>query len=134
VRRLFAHEHASQVVCSANAHLTRRDQAGEALPLVEFWPDLTGVHPQWRDFASQVVPSPARSQLRQRGLWFVPIRRRGAAILRRLSALPARPWRQAVSDPAHRRHQRIRDLEETVPLPGSQGSLRHLAVTGLGRA
>ena len=35
---------------------------------------------------------------------------------------------------AHRRPQRIRSLEETVRLPGSKGTLRPLAVTGLGRA
>jgi HAE1 family hydrophobic/amphiphilic exporter-1 len=65
-------------------------------------------------FDSKVVPSPELSQLTQRGIWFVTIRRRGAAILRRLSALPASHWRQAVIDTAHRRHQRIRYVEETV--------------------
>jgi hypothetical protein len=130
----FAPEHESQVVCYANAHLTRRDQAGEALQCVEFWQDLTGVHPQWLYFDSKVVPSPELSQLTQRGIWFVTIRRRGAAILRRRSALPASQWRQAVIDTAHRRPQRIRYLDETVQVPGSKGSLRQLAVTGLGRA
>jgi len=134
VLRFFAHEHESQVVCYANANLTRRDQAGEALQFVEFWQDLTGVNPQWRYFDSKVVAYPELSQLNQRGIWFVTIRRRGAAILRRLSALPANPWRQAVIDTPHRRPQRIRYLDETVPLPGYKGSLRQLAVTGLGRA
>jgi len=130
----FAQEHESQVVCSANANLTRRDQAGEALQLVEFWQGLTGVNPQWLYVDSQVVPSPELAQLNQRGLWFVTIRRRGAAILRRRSALPASQWRQAVIDTPHRRHQRLRYLHETVQLPGDQGALRQLAVTGLGRA
>lgn len=130
---VFAQEHESQVVCYANAHLTRREQAGEALQLVEFWQDLTGVNPQWRYFDSKVVPYPELSQLHQRGIWFVTIRRRGAAILRRRSALPASPWRQAVIDPPHRRPQRIRYLEETVQLPGSKGSRRQRAVTGRGR-
>jgi hypothetical protein len=85
-------------------------------------------------FDSKVVPSPELSQLNQRGIWFVTIRRRGAAILRRLRALPVSQWRQAVLDTAHRRRQRIRYLDETVPLPGYKGSLRQLAVTGLGRA
>jgi hypothetical protein len=130
----FAQEHDSRVLCSANAHLTRRDQAGEARQCVELWQELTGVDPQWLSFDAKVVPYPELSQLHQRGIWFVTIRRRGAAILRRLSALPASPWRQAVIDTAHRRHQRIRSLEETVHLPGDKGSLRQLAVTGLGRA
>ena len=63
----------------------------------------------------------------------VGLSRRGAAILRRLSAFPASLWRQAVIDTAHRRHQRIRYLDETVQLPGYKGSLRQLAVTGLAR-
>lgn len=108
VLRFFAQEHASQVVCYANAHLTRRDQAGEALQCVECWQDLTGVNPQGLYFASKAVPYPALSHLNQRGIWLVTIRRRGAAILRRRSALPASQWRQAVIDTAHRRHQRIR--------------------------
>ena len=36
-------------------------------------------------------------------------------------------------DTPHRRHQRIRYLDETVQLPGYKGSLRQRAVTGLGR-
>jgi hypothetical protein len=38
-----------------------------------------------------------------------------------------------VIDTAPRRHQRIRYLDETVLLPGYKGTLRQLAVTGLGR-
>jgi hypothetical protein len=134
VLSVLAPEHDSRVLGYANATLARRDQAGEALQFVELWQELTGVHPQWLYVDSKVVPYPELAPLHPRGLWFVTIRRRGAAILRRLSALPASPWRQAVSDTPHRRHQRLRYLEETVHLPGSKGSLRQLAVTGLGRA
>jgi hypothetical protein len=134
VLSVFAPEHESQVVCSANANLTRRDQAGEARQFVEFWQELTGVNPQWLYFDSKVVSYPELSQLNQRGIWFVTIRRRGAAILRRRNARPASQWRQAVIDTPHRRHQRIRYLDEPVHLPGYKGALRQLAVTGLGRA
>jgi hypothetical protein len=134
VLSFFAQEHDSRVLGSANAHLTRRDQAGEALQCVEFWQGITGAPPQWLSFDAKVVPSPELSQRSQRGIWFVTIRRRGAAMLRRLRALPASPWRPAVIATAHRRHQRLRYLEETVRLPGDQGSLRQLAVMGLGRA
>gem|GEM_PF-4532508 len=133
VLRCFAHEPESQVGCSANAHLPRRDQARAALQLVECWQGSPGAKPPWLYFAAQVVPSPELSQRNHRGRGFVTIRRRGAAILRRLRALPAPPWRQAVSDPAPRRPQRLRYLEETVPLPGDQGARRPLAVTGRGR-
>jgi hypothetical protein len=132
-RSCFAPEHESQVVCEANAHLPRREQTGEALQCVEFWQDLTGVPPQWLYVAAKVVPSPELAQLHQRGLWCVTIRRRGAAIRRRLRALPASPWRQAVLDTPRRRPQRIRYLDETGQLPGYTGARRQRAVTGLGR-
>ena len=54
----------------------------------------------------------------------------GAAILRRLSALPASQWRQGVIDTPHRRHQRIRYLDDGA-VPGYKGALRQRAVTGV---
>jgi hypothetical protein len=129
----FVREQESRVLCYANANLTRRDQAGEAMSFVEFWRGITGADPEWLYFDSKVAPYPELSRLNQRGIWFITIRRRGAAILRRLQELPANNWQPAVLDTAHRRHQHIRYLDETVRLPGYDGALRQVAVTGLGR-
>ena len=56
VLSFFAQEPESQVVCYAKAHLTRRDQAGEALQGVEFWQGITGANPPWLSFDAKVVP------------------------------------------------------------------------------
>ena len=133
VLSFFAQEQASRVLCYANANLTRREKALEAMRFVEFWQEITGTDPEWLYFDSKVAPYPELSKLNQRGIWFITIRRRGAAILRRLHALPANPWHHAVLDTAHRRHQRIRYVAETVQLPGYVGEMRQVAVTGLGR-
>ena len=69
----------------------------------------------------------------QRGIWFVTIRRRGAAILRRLERLPAGAWQKAVIDTPKRCHTHIRYVDERVRLRGYQGEARQLAVGGLGR-
>src|SRR5262249_49877534 len=66
-------------------------------------------------------------------IWFVTIRRRGAAILRRLRARPATDWRRAVLDIPKRRHKNIRYVDETVRLRDYPGPLRQLAGIGLGR-
>jgi hypothetical protein len=134
VLSFFAQEQESRILCYANANLTRRDQAAEAMCFVEFWHAITGTDPEWLYFDSKVAPYRELSKLNQRGLWFITIRRRGAAILRRLQALPANPWHHAVLDTAQRRHQRIRYLDETVRLSGYLGGMRQVAVTGLGRA
>ncbi|MGZ3397202.1 MAG: hypothetical protein ACXVB2_24085 [Isosphaeraceae bacterium] len=133
VPSFFAQEQESRVLCSANADLTRADQPGELMRFVEFGHDITGHDPQWLYFDSKVVPSPELSRVNQRGIHFITLRRRGAAVLRRLHALPAGAWRYAVIDTPQRRHQRIRFVDEVIRLPGYDGSIRPLAVEGLGR-
>ncbi|HMB07612.1 MAG TPA: hypothetical protein VKP69_28260 [Isosphaeraceae bacterium] len=129
----FAQEQDSRVVCSANATLTRADQPGELMRFVEFWHEVTGHDPRWLYFDSKVVPYPELSRINQRGIHFVTIRRRGAAVIRRLRALPSQAWQHAVIDTPRRRHQQIRFVDEQVRLPGYEGSIRQLAVEGLGR-
>jgi len=43
-------------------------------------------------------------------------------------------WRRAVIDTPQRCHQNIRYVDETVRLPGYTGTVRQVAVDGLGRA
>jgi hypothetical protein len=130
----FAHEPHSRVLCYANANLTRADQPGELMRFVEFWHTITGHDPQWLYFDSKLVPYAELARVNERPIWFVTIRRRGAAILRRLRALPAQDWHRAVIDIPKRRHQNIRYHDETVRLRDYPGALRQLAVAGLGRA
>jgi hypothetical protein len=134
VLTFFAHEPHSRVLCYANANLTRADQAGELMRFIEFWHAIAGRDPQWLYFDSKLAPYPELSRVNQRGIWFVTIRRRGAAVLRRLHALPAHAWHRAVLDIPKRRHQHVRYVDETVTLQGYEGPIRQLAVDGLGRA
>jgi hypothetical protein len=133
VLTFFALENDSRVLCYANANLTRADQPGEPMRFVEFWHELTGADPPWLYIDSKVMTYPELSALNRRGIWFVTIRRRGVAILRRLQQLPASAWQQAVIDTPKRCHQRIRYVDERIRLPGYEGEARQLAVTGLGR-
>jgi hypothetical protein len=130
---LFAQEHDSRVLCYANANLVRADQEGEPLCFVTFWHELTGADPVWLYFDSKLVPYAELSRLNQREISFVTIRRRGAAVLRRLHQLAASCWHKAVIDIPKRRHQVIRYYEERVHLRGYEGEIRQVAVTGLGR-
>jgi hypothetical protein len=133
VLSFFAQESESRVLCYANANLTRIDQPGELMRFVEFWHGITGHDPQWLYFDSKVVPYPELSRVNQRGIHFVTIRRRGAAVIRRLRHLPLQAWQRAVIDTPKRCHQRIRFVDETIRLPGYDGMIRQLAVDGLGR-
>ena len=134
VLTFFAHEPHSHVLCYANANLTRAEQPGELMRFVEFWHAIAGRDPQWLYFDSKVVPYAELARINQRGIWFVTIRRRGAALLRRLQELPAHTWRQTTLDIPKRRHQHVRYVDETVTLRGYKGPIRQLALDGLGRS
>ena len=129
----FAQERKSQVLCYANANLTRDDQAAEVLQFVQFWHDLTGKNPQWLYFDSRLTPYKELSRLTEQRIWFVTIRRRGAGLLRRLAALPESVWQKAVIDIPKRRHQHIWYVDEHVSLREYTGEARQVAVKGLGR-
>jgi hypothetical protein len=133
VLSFFAQESESRVLCYANANLTRADQPGELMRFVEFWQGLTGHDPEWLVFDSKVVPYPELSRVNQRGIHFVTIRRRGAAVIRRLRRLPPQAWQRAVIDTPKRCHQHVRFVDEMIRLPGYDGAIRQLAVDGLGR-
>jgi hypothetical protein len=133
VLSFFAQESESRVLCYANANLTRADQPGELMRFVEFWHGLTGHDPEWLYFDSKVVPYPELSGVNRRGIHFVTIRRRGAAVIRRLRRLPPQAWQRALIDTPKRCHQHVRFVDEMIRLPGYEGEIRQLAVDGLGR-
>jgi hypothetical protein len=133
VLTFFALEQKSRCLCYSNADLIRADQNGELMRFVEFWHTVTGTDPQWLYFDSKLIDYPEMSRVNRREIHFVTIRRRGAAILRRLERRPASDWKRAVIDTPKRCHQQVRHLEETVRLRGYEGPIRQIAVAGLGR-
>jgi hypothetical protein len=132
VQSFFALEQDSRCLCYANANLTRGDQNGELMRFVEFWHTVTDSDPQWLYFDSKLIDYSELSRVNQRGIHFVTIRRRGSAILRRLRQRPRSSWMGAVLDTPQRCHQRIHYIDETVSLRGYEGSIRQIAVAGLG--
>jgi hypothetical protein len=133
VLTFFALEQKSRCLCYSNANLTRGDQHGELMRFVEFWHEVTGSDPKWLYFDSKVVDYPELSRVNRRDIHFVTIRRRGAAILRRLKDQLASAWKRAVIDIPKRCHTQIDYIEEVVRLRGYEGPIRQMAVTGLGR-
>jgi hypothetical protein len=133
VQSFFAQVHEKQVFCYANANLTRNEQTHEVIRFVDYWKDLTGENPQWLYFDSKLTTQQELSELNARNIYFVTIRRRGSAILKRLEQTSGSHWKQATIDIPKRRNKRIRYLDESIHLDDYDGTLRQIAVTGLGR-
>jgi hypothetical protein len=133
IQTFFAQEHEKQVFCYANANLTRDEQTKEVIRFVDYWKDLTSQNPEWLYFDSKLTTYSELSELNSRGIYFVTIRRRGPAILKRLEQASKSAWKSATIDIPKRRNKRIHYLDEKIPLDGYDGTLRQIAVTGLGR-
>lgn len=133
IQTFFALEQESRCLCYANANLTRADQPAEVMRFVDFWRTVSGSDPRWLYIDSKVVDYPELSRINARGIHFITIRRRGAAILGRLASLPRSAWAEAVLDTPRRCHQAIRYIDEPVKLRGYEGQVRQIAVGGLGR-
>ena len=100
---------------------------------IEYWKDITGIKPDWLYFDSKLTTYVVLDQLREDGINFITIRRRGSRVVKDLLERPARDWTSAVIDTPQRRHQRIKYLDDPIRLKGYQGPCRQIAVTGLGR-
>ncbi len=133
VQTFFAQVHEKQVFCYANANLTRNEQTKEVIRFVDYWKDLTGQNPQWLYFDSKLTTYAELSELNSRHVHFVTIRRRGPAILKRLEQTAGSDWASATIDIPKRRNKRIRYLDQSIQLDDYEGTLRQIAVTGLGR-
>jgi hypothetical protein len=133
VQTFFAQEHENQVFCYANANLTRDQQSQEVLHFADYWKALTGQEPEWLYFDSKLTTYAELSELNSRDIYFATIRRRGSALVKRLEQLPRSEWSSAVIDIPKRRQKQIRYVEEKISLEGYEGSLRQIAVIGLGR-
>jgi hypothetical protein len=83
-------------------------------------------------FDSRATTSAGLSQLTQRQVGFITIRRRGSGMLARVRRLPAEGWQHCQITQATGKRRQVQYVEERVQLDGYDGAVRQLIVTGLG--
>jgi hypothetical protein len=132
VLAFVAHDASTRVFCYANAQVRKEDRSDEILRFVEFWEARTGHRPEELIFDSQLTTYRHLSQLNQGGIQFVTLRRRSQKLLDQLAAQPRSAWRRIELEQVGRAYRTPRILDQTVRLPGYDGSLRQLAVADLG--
>jgi len=133
IQSFFARTVDSPMACYANADIIRKEQDQLPLQFIQYWKNITGVKPDWLYFDSKLTTYAVLDQLREDGINFITIRRRGSRVVKKLLERPARDWTSAVIDTPQRRHQRIKYLDDGVRLKHYKGPCRQVAVTGLGR-
>jgi transposase len=121
-----------RVLCYATANVLRAEADGLVPKFAEYWKEQTGQYPARLLFDSRATTYAGLSQLTQRQVGFITIRRRGSGMLARVSRLPADRWRWCQITQAKGKRREVAYVDEWVQLDGYEGAVRQLIVTGLG--
>jgi hypothetical protein len=121
-----------RVLCYATANMLRDEADGMVVKFADYWKEQTGGYPARLLFDSRTTTYASLSQLTQRQVGFITIRRRGSGMLARVRRLAAASWRHCQITQAKGKRRRVSYVEEWVALDGYEGEARQLIVTGLG--
>jgi hypothetical protein len=121
-----------RVICYATANILR-DESDRIVPrFADYWKEQTGHYPARLLFDSRATTYAGLSQLTQRQVGFITIRRRGTGMLARVEQLPADRWQHCQITQAKGKRRRVQYVDERVRLDDYDGTARQLVVTGLG--
>ena len=132
VMAFVAQETTRRVMCYATANVLRKEADEMVVRFVDHWKEQRGHYPKRVLFDSRATTYPHLEELNERQVGFITIRRRGAAMLRRVSELPAAAWHRCQITQAKGKRRAVRYLDERVKLDGYQGEIRQLVFDGLG--
>ena len=132
VLSFFAQDGASQTLVYANADLTKATQANEVLVFAEHWRALSGHWPARLVMDQKVTTQGVLAELDARGITFLTLRMRSAALKRHIDSLPQSAFRTVPLD-RDGAYRRPKVLDEEARLSGYPKPVRQLIVTGLGR-
>jgi hypothetical protein len=118
--------------CYANCDLRKKSQNDEILAFVRFWKDRTGKLPEELIFDSKLTTYANLNRLNEQGIHFITLRRRSPQMVDELLARPPGAWRRVTLSGVSRLYKTPRILDETITIPGYNGSIRQIAVTDLG--
>jgi hypothetical protein len=98
----------------------------------DYWKEQTGYYPARLLFDSRATTYAGLSQLTEREVGFITIRRRGSGMLARVGGLPADRWQRCQITQSKGKRREVQYVDESVRLDDYEGTVRQLIVTGLG--
>jgi transposase len=121
-----------RVLCYATANVLRAEADSLVPKFADHWKEQTGHYPARLLFDSRATTYAGLSQLTERKVGFITIRRRGSGMLARVERLPAERWQHCQITQSKGRRRQVRYVDESVRLEGYEGTARQLIVSGLG--
>jgi hypothetical protein len=131
VLTFFAQDAATHNLIYANADLSKHTQAREVLAFCDHWKTVSGADPALLVFDQRLTTQAVLGELDARGVRFITLRMRSAALIRHIQASNPNAWRTITldRDGSYRKPQVV---DETARLSDYPGPIRQLLVRGLG--
>ncbi len=128
----FAQDTGTHNLVYANADLTKSTQNREVVGFCDHWKNVSGQEPRMLIMDQKVTTQPVLGELDARGVKFLTLRMRSAALVAQINALSSKDFKTITLDRPGK-FNRPRVHESTTTLSKYPGTVRQLIVTGLGR-
>jgi len=128
----FAQDSGTHNLVYANADLSKTTQNREVIAFCDHWRHVSGHDPHLLVMDQRVTTQPVLAELDQRGVRFLTLRMRSAALLQQIKTLRPSDYKTITLDRSGV-HNRPRVHESSVRLSNYPGAVRQFIVTGLGR-
>ena len=132
VLAFIARDDRARLFCYVNGAVRKDTQNDEVLRFAECWKQHNGAWPCELIFDSRLTTYANLACIDALGIRFITLRRRAPQILDAIGAVPREDWKRITLHNVARAYRNPHILEQTVSLSGYAGSVRQIAVTGLG--
>jgi transposase len=132
VLTFFAQDSGTHNLVYANAELTKASQNREVIAFCDHWKTVAGHDPYLLIMDQKVTTQAVLAELDARGIKFLTLRMRSAALMRHIDSLKPTDFKTITLDRAGP-HNRPRVHESSVHLTDYRGTVRQFIITGLGR-
>lgn len=132
VLTFFAQDAGTHNLVYANADISKAAQAREVIAFCDHWKAFSGTDPATLVLDQRVTTQDALGELDGRGIRFITLRTRSAALVRHIDAIDAKAWKTVTLD-RDGNYRKPQVVDEEVTLSAYPGPIRQLLVRGLGR-
>jgi transposase-like protein len=133
VLTFFAQDSGTHNLVYASADLSKATQHREVIAFCDHWKAVSGSDPAMLVMDQKVTSQAVLGELDARGIKFLTLRMRSAALIRHISSLAPKDYKTVTLDrPGPHNKPKVHE-DKAVRLTSYPGTVRQLVVTGLGR-
>ncbi len=133
VLTFFAQDSGTHNLVYASADISKATQSREVIAFCDHWKAASGKDPKMLVMDQKVTNQNVLGELDGRGIKFLTLRMRSAALTRHIAALTPKDYKTITLDrPGPHNKPRVHE-DKAVRLTSYPGTVRQLVVTGLGR-